>query len=135
MTLSCSVPFDETTPTDEIKFDISKVETTEASLEPEAQAEALQLNFITPLQNQEALSGESVGLFCEMSHAGVEVVWLKDNQPLSLADDRYQIVNKDNTSHLVIPSATPDDRGSYTVQVGDLQSTAVLTVHGESNKN
>ncbi len=100
-------------------------------MEPAAQSEDVPLVFITPLQNREALPGETTGFFCELSHVGVEPIWLKDNQPLSMADDKYQIINEDKLYCLVIPSVTTDDAGQYSVQVGDLQSTGLLTVQGK----
>ncbi len=89
------------------------------------------LSFTSHLQNTEALAGETVDLYCDLSDIGLEVTWLKDNQTLSEADGRYQVVNQDHTYHLVIPSVTPNDSGQYTVQAGELQSTAVLEVLGE----
>ncbi len=106
------------------------IETVEPSHLEEGKQEvsALPLTFTTLLQNTEASVLEDVELHCEMSQIGVEVSWLKDNNPLSLAEGRYELINKDFTYSLLIPSVTPDDSGQYTIQAGDLQSTAVLTV-------
>ena len=76
------------------------------------------------------MAKETAVLSCELSKPGEEVTWLKNNVPLSLSDDRYQIVNQDCTYQLIIPDVTPDDSGEYTVQAGDMQSTAQLTVFG-----
>ncbi len=89
------------------------------------------LNFTKPLDNVEALPGESVTLSMELSHSGLDVTWLKDQVPLSLADGRYQTVSQDCTYQLSIANVTVDDVGEYTVRVGELQSTAVLRVDGE----
>ncbi len=103
----------------------------ETDLEEAQERKAVPLCFTSHLHNTEALAGESVDLFCEMSQIGVELTWLKDNQPLSMAGGRYHIINQDFMYHLVMPSVTPDDSGVYTVQAGDLQSTAVLSVEGQ----
>ncbi len=89
------------------------------------------LSLTSQLQNTEAVAGEDVDLFCEMSQIGMEVTWLKDQEPLCMADGRYKVINQDTMYHLIVPCVTPDDSGTYTVQAGDLQSTALLTVHGE----
>ncbi len=87
--------------------------------------------FTNVVKNIEALAGETVDLRCDMSRIGVEVTWLKDNKPLSMADSRFQIVNQDNQTHLVIFSVSPDDAGEYTVQVEDQQFTFLLIVNGQ----
>ena len=76
------------------------------------------------------MSGETVAFTCEINQSGVEVTWLKDNQPLSLADGKYQIISEDSCYQLIIPSVTVQDMGQYTIIARDLFSTAVLTVHG-----
>lgn len=88
------------------------------------------LHFTSALENTEAMAQETVVLSCELSKPGEEVTWLKNNVPLSMTDDRYETVNQDTTYQLIIPSVTKDDSGEYTVQAGELQSTAQLTVLG-----
>ncbi len=110
------------------------IDVTQAELEDtqkEANDAHVPLSFISPLENREAAVEETVEFLCEMTHPGLHPTWLKDNQPLSLADSRYQIVNRDSTYQLIIPSVVESDRGEYTVQFGDLQSTAVLSVQGQ----
>ena len=65
-----------------------------------------------------------------MSQSGIEVTWSKDNHPLSLAEGRYKIINKDCSYQLIVPSVTVKDMGEYTIAAKDVQSTAILTVHG-----
>ena len=76
------------------------------------------------------MAKETVVLACELSKPDEEVIWLKDNVPLSLGDSRYEVVNQDCSSQLIIADVTLDDSGKYTVQAGQLQSTATLTVNG-----
>ena len=90
----------------------------------------LRLSFTTLLENKEAIIDETVELTCEMTQSGVEVVWLKNHQPLSVTDDRYEIINQDCSYQLIIPNVTTEDAAEYTINAGELQSTAVLTVNG-----
>ena len=76
------------------------------------------------------MAQETVVLTCELSKPGEEVTWLKNNVPLSIGDGRYETVNQDTSYQLIIPNVTVDDSGQYTVQAGELQSTAQLTVFG-----
>ncbi len=115
----------EPTPEEEMISQMS-----EENLEGIASRHEEPLSFARELENQEALVSDSVEFSCELSRAGLEVIWLKDNQPLSMAEGRFQMINQDNVYQMGIPSVTPDDTGEYTVKVGDLQSTAVLTVNG-----
>ena len=88
------------------------------------------LTFTSQLHNTDAIAGETVTLSAEMSKPGMEVTWLKNSMPLSLVDDTYHVVNEDNTYQLIIPNVEMNDGGEYTVKVGELQSTAQLTIFG-----
>ena len=82
-------------------------------------------------ENAEAIPGETVTLMTELPEAGLEVMWLKDNVPLSMTGGKYETVNKDCSYQLVIPDVTVEDGGQYKVQGGEYQSTVLLTVSGE----
>ena len=88
------------------------------------------LKFTSLLENKDAFVDETVEFSCETTRAGIEVVWLKNNRPLSITEAKYQIVNRDCSYQLIIPSVTRDDSGKYSVQIDDLKSTAILTVTG-----
>ena len=81
-------------------------------------------------QNMEAVPGETVSLVGELPESGLEVVWLKDNVPLSMTDDRYETVNTDCTYELVIPDVTVQDSGEYTVKGAGYESTVQLNITG-----
>lgn len=81
-------------------------------------------------QNMEALPGETVSLVGELPESGLEVLWLKDNVPLSMTDDKYETVNRDCTYELVIPNVTVEDAGEYTVKGGGYESTVQLNITG-----
>ncbi len=61
----------------------------------------------------------------------MEVVWLRNNEPLSLSEEKHHTVNKDCTYQIVIPEASEADSGIYTVQGGDFEAAVVLSVSGE----
>ena len=73
---------------------------------------------------------ETVTLSCELSKPGQEVTWLRNNVPLSLSDERFEIVNKDCSYQLHIRKVTQEDEGDYQVRIGDLECTAKVTVTG-----
>ena len=81
-------------------------------------------------QNMEALPGETVSLVGELPASGLEVVWVKDNVPLSMTDDKYETVNRDCSYELVIPDVTVEDAGEYTVKGGGYESTVQLNITG-----
>ena len=88
------------------------------------------LLFTKPLEDRHTVVGETVEFSCQMTQSGIEVTWSKDNHPLSLAEGRHKIINKDCSYQLIVPSVTLKDMGEYTITAKDLQSTAILTVHG-----
>ena len=88
------------------------------------------LKFTSLLENKDAFVDETVEFSCETTRTGIEVVWLKNNRPFSVTEGKYQIVNRDCSYQLIIPSVTLDDSGEYSVQIDDLKSTAILTVTG-----
>ena len=88
------------------------------------------LRFTKIPENREAIVNETVEFSCEMTQSGVDVIWLRNGQPLSPTEGRYKIINQDCSYHLIIPNVTTDDIGEYTIKAGEIQSTAVLTVNG-----
>ena len=87
---------------------------------------------ITEIQtNVQALPGETVSIITELPEEGLDVVWLKDNVPLSMIEGKYETTNKDYSYQLVIPDVTVEDGGQYQVQGGKYESTILLTVNGE----
>ena len=73
---------------------------------------------------------ETLTLSCELSKPGQEVTWLRNNIPLSLNDERFEIVNKDCSYQLQIGKVTREDEGHYQLRIGDLECTAKVTVTG-----
>ena len=87
-------------------------------------------NVLDLQQNMEALPGETVSLVGELQESDLEVIWLKDNVPLSVTGERYETVNRDCSYELVIPDVTVEDAGEYTVKGGGYESTVLLNVTG-----
>ena len=80
--------------------------------------------------NIAALPGETVTIITELPEEGLDVVWLKDNVPLSMIDAKYKTMNKDYSYQLVIPDVTVEDSADYKLQGGEYESRVSLTVNG-----
>ena len=80
--------------------------------------------------NIDALPGETVTIITELPEEGLDVVWLKDNVPLSITDAKYKTMNKDYSYQLVIPDVTVEDSAHYKLQGGEYESKVSLTVLG-----
>ena len=86
---------------------------------------------ITEIQtNVQAVPGETVSIITELPEEGLDVIWLKDNVPLSLIEGKFETINKDYSYQLVMPDVTVEDGGQYQVQGGEYESTVLLTVNG-----
>ena len=108
-----------------------KISITESVSEQIAEkTETRPLMFTKLLEDRHTVVGETVEFSCQMTQSGIEATWSKDNEPLSLTEGKYKIINKDCSYQLIIPSVTVKDMGEYTITAKDLQSTATLTVHG-----
>ena len=90
----------------------------------------LPLHFTFPLENKEVKIDETVTLSCELSKPGQEVTWLRNNVPISLSDEHFEIVNKDCSYQLHIGKITQEDKGDYQVRIGELECSAKVTVMG-----
>ena len=86
--------------------------------------------FTKLLEHKEAVFGETVEFTCEISQTGVEVTWLRNNQPLSLSESRYQMVSQDYSYKLIIANVMEEDLGEYSVRFGELDSSAILFAKG-----
>ena len=86
---------------------------------------------ITEIQtNVQAVPGETVSIITELPEEGLDVVWLKDNVPLSITDAKYKTMNKDYSYQLVIPDVTVEDSAHYKLQGGEYETKVSLTVLG-----
>ncbi|XP_061411261.1 obscurin-like [Lethenteron reissneri] len=71
--------------------------------------------------------GGEASLRCSLSKPGTEVAWTKDARPV-LAGDKYDVGSEGLSVWLAVRALCLDDAGSYACHVGDLQTTAILTV-------
>ena len=86
---------------------------------------------ITEIQtNVQAVPGETVSIITELPEEGLDVIWLKDNVPLSIIEGKFETMNKDCSYQLVIRDITVEDGGQYQVQGREYESTVLLTVNG-----
>ena len=69
-------------------------------------------------------------LMTELPETGLDVIWLKDNVPLSMAEGKYEIMNQNTSYQLLISDARVEDGGKYTVEGGEYESTVSLSING-----
>lgn len=89
--------------------------------------------FTKEVTNKEATEGKSVSLRCELNKAAANVEWKKGFKTLK-PSDKYKMKREGVVAELVIQNLDTTDAGNYSCVCGDQQTTAVLTVHGKTNK-
>ena len=58
-----------------------------------------------------------------------EVTWLRNGEPLT-PDDRVKVTSDGKKHTLTIDKSILDDATKYTIKIGEVESTAKLTVEG-----
>ncbi len=79
----------------------------------------------------DAVPGDTVSLSAELPEPGLDAIWLKESDPLSLTAGRYKTTNQDTSYELVIPDVSIEDAGTYTVQGEGFETSMTLSVVGE----
>ncbi|XP_072537299.1 obscurin [Salminus brasiliensis] len=85
------------------------------------------LFFCKELRNQEALEGETVLLYCEISKPGVPVQWRKGTVLLKVGD-KYEMKQDGCKLELKIHDLKSQDSGSYRCCAGSAVTTASVVV-------
>uniref|UniRef100_A0A1Y1M5Y9 Ig-like domain-containing protein n=3 Tax=Photinus pyralis TaxID=7054 RepID=A0A1Y1M5Y9_PHOPY len=91
--------------------------------------------IITPLRDIAVVSGQSARFECIVqSESTPSVLWSKNGRIIQNSKD-LQIHYRNGVCRLTIPTAYPEDAGSYTCtasnQIGAVGTTATLQVPGE----
>ena len=73
---------------------------------------AIPLTFKMGLKNQEAPEGGNVTLCCELSKAGVPVLWWRGEEEIS-SGGRYQMMLEGKVAEMHIRNIQPEDVGEY----------------------
>ncbi len=90
-------------------------------------------HFTEIQDNLEALPGETVALATELPEPGLEVMWYKDNVPLSLTDGQNETTNKDWSYQDAIADATMEEDVANQVEGLGVESSLQLSARGGSH--
>ena len=89
-------------------------------------------DFRATLRDVSGTEGEDVELECLLSKPNIKVRWMKNRKPLT-PSDRIKIVCDRYRHMLRIMETIPEDEGEYTIVLpNDKESSALLTIYGES---
>lgn len=92
---------------------------------------ALPVTFKRGVQNTAVKEGDSGVLCGELSRPGAQVEWRKGRVVLQ-PGEKYEMKQEGCFVKLLINCVEESDAGKYTCKTNDSQSTAELTVHGET---
>ncbi|KAK3566244.1 hypothetical protein QTP86_030032, partial [Hemibagrus guttatus] len=91
---------------------------------------AIPITFIKELKNQESEEGLAVTLRCELSKAGAQVEWMRNEEVLS-PGMKYQMRQIVSIQELVIRNPVPEDSGTYSCVCTDKWSKATITIKAQ----
>ncbi len=85
--------------------------------------------FTQELTDQVVMETEPATFLCKLPKPQ-QVLWYVDGKPVKEEDENYLIESINDIHSLTVPCATVSNSGKYTVKVGDIESSAKLTVKG-----
>lgn len=86
--------------------------------------------FSKELQGVSVASGEDAVFLCELSQAGLDVVWCKNGKSIQKSL-KYEIIRENKVVKLIVRSVTAKDSGEYSCEVtGGLTTKARLEIKG-----
>lgn len=97
-------------------------------------ATALPVTFKREIQRLVVIEGESGVFCCELSKPSAPVEWRKGRVVLK-PGDKYEMKQEGRLTKLVINDIEESDAGKYTCKTKDSQSSAELTVQGETGSS
>jgi len=92
---------------------------------------ALPVTFKQDVANLEVKEGDSGVFCCELSKPGAPVDWRRGRVILK-PGEKYEMKQEGCVTKLIINNVEESDAGKYTCKTKDSQSTAELTVQGET---
>ncbi|RXN00523.1 Titin [Acipenser ruthenus] len=87
------------------------------------------IQIIKGLEDQVCTETQNVTFNAELSHPGIDAIWMLKNSPLK-AGPKYKIESKGKHYTLTVNNTMKDEEGEYTFSAGEQTSTAKLTVSG-----
>ena len=87
------------------------------------------IKITKPLKDKKVKEQETATFECELSRPVEEVTWLCNGKPVAL-DDRVKVTSDGKKHSLTFTKAVMDDAAKYTIKIGDVESSAKLTVEG-----
>ena len=89
------------------------------------------VEFLTDLHNTTVLEGEDATFKCVVSPEDVQLVWLMDNEPITLGS-RFQAIQNGLCHTLVIKKCQTLDSSKITAEAEGKMSKASLKVQGKA---
>lgn len=84
-----------------------------------------------PLRDIQTTEFDTIAkLDCSISNAKATTKWLKDGQVLETGT-KYEIIEEGTARSLVVHDLLPEDVGTFSCVVGDLETVAQLNVEGK----
>lgn len=90
----------------------------------------LQDSWVAELEDQTGDERTKVEFACTYSNPSARVRWYKNSQEI-FQGHKYNFVNDEGLFRLVLPRVALEDRGRYTCQADDKETSGNLTVIGQ----